>query len=196
MKRSQTTAIVIHTVASNSKATYKQVMDLFLKIFRWQKGGYHYIYEQDGDEFMAYDPVKMEATNGILPGWVGNYYLHNGNTIHLSYIGGINDVNQNEAVCNITPQQEQKMIARIKELLKIYPNVGILGHNQINAKACPSFWTPDWLRAWDIPENNIWDLDRFKCQRQIKSFPHPPNFYQKRFQPIPPKVCPTCGKVL
>jgi hypothetical protein len=194
MKRTGTFAIVIHTTAGNSNNTYQQVMDYFLKVLRWGKGGYHYIYEQSGKENMAYDPLAMEATNGILAGQIGRFWLSNANTIHLSYIGGINNTNANEAVCNITPAQEKAMINRIKALLQFYPNAGILGHNQINQKYCPSFWTPDWLRAWGIPEQNIWDLDPFNLQMLVKKLPHHLNFYQSRVNSK--KVCDKCGKPL
>lgn len=192
MKRTSTKAIVIHTTAGNSNNTFQNVMDWFLKILKWNKGGYHYIYEQSGKEYIAYDALKDEATNGILPNW--GLDLHNYNTIHLSYIGGINNANANEAVCNISPAQERAMIERVKLLLKTYPDAKVIGHNQINTmRFCPSFWTPDWLRKYDIPERNIESIDPFKLKDKIKSLPHPKDFYLKVGNK---NVCPNCGKIL
>ena len=191
MKRTNTAAIVIHTTASNTGNTVQQIQDYFLRILRWNKGGYHIMYQQNGTRREWYN-WRDEATNGILPSPTGD--LHNGNTIHLSYIGGINNLNQNEAVCNITPTQETLIIEDIKRILTWYPKVKILGHNQINQKACPSFWVPDWLRAHDIPEINIDDRDPFNLKNWVKTaIPHPANFYASRTKK---QVCPTCGKEL
>jgi hypothetical protein len=191
MKRTGTKAIVIHTTASNSGNTAQQIQDYFLRILGWRKGGYHIMYPQNGTKKMWYD-WKYEATNGILPSVEGD--LDNSNTIHLSYIGGINNANQNEAVCNITPAQESLIIEDIKKILTWYPKAKILGHNQINQKACPSFWVPDWLRAHNIAETNIDERDPYSLKNWVKTqIPHPANFYVSRKNP---NICPNCGKVI
>lgn len=191
MKRTSTTAIVIHTTASNSGNTAQQIQDYFLRFLGWRKGGYHIMYTQAGERKEWYN-WRDEATNGILPSVEGD--LHNFNTIHLSYIGGINNANQNEAVCNITPAQEALIIEDIKKILTWYPKVKILGHNQINQKYCPSFWVPDWLRAHGIAEANIDERDPYNLKQLIKTqVPHPANFYVNRKNK---SICPNCGKVL
>jgi hypothetical protein len=138
MIRTETKAIVIHTTASNTRNTIGQIMHYFLNVLRWNKGGYHIIYDQMGNKQELYN-WRTEATNGILPSPTGD--LHNANTIHLSYIGGINNLNQNEAVCNITPTQEAQIVEDIKRILIWFPSAKIIGHNQINQKACPSCFT-------------------------------------------------------
>jgi hypothetical protein len=192
MKRSSTKAIVIHTTASNSGNKPQDIQNYFLNVLFWRKGGYHIMYPQTGKSKMWYD-WKDEATNGILPN--PSRTLDNSNTIHLSYIGGINNANQNEAVCNITGSQETQIIEDIKSILKWYPNVKILGHNQINQKACPSFWVPDWLRAWGMPEANISDEDPYSIKEWVKTqVPHPANFYASRLKTE--NICPTCLRAL
>ena len=192
MKRSSTKAIVIHTTASNSRNTPQDIQNYFVNILFWRKGGYHIMYPQTGQRKVWYN-WRDEATNGILPNPSGT--LDNTNTIHLSYIGGINNANQNEAVCNITPSQEAQIIEDIKSILKWYPKVKILGHNQINQKACPSFWVPDWLRAHGIAEENITDEDPYNIKTWVKTqIPHPANFYASR--QARPEICPTCKQLI
>jgi hypothetical protein len=54
-----------------------------------------------------------------------------------------------------TPQQLEKMIEIIGQVLSYAPQVKIAGHNQFDNKACPSFFVPYWLRKLKIPDFNI-----------------------------------------
>jgi hypothetical protein len=187
MNRTATKAIVIHTTAGNSGNSPEDIQSYFLNILRLGKGGYHFIVDQQGRGKDFYD-WRLEATNGILPSPQRD--LSNANTIHLSYIGGINNYNANQAVCNISKAQEKAFYEKIQDILEWYPNVVILGHNQINPKWCPSFWVPDWLLRMGISGKHIDDRDPFNLKEQVKKLVHPPNFYEIR----QPTVCPTCGK--
>lgn len=185
MKRTSTQAIVIHTTAGNSRNTPEQVQNFFLNILRWRRGGYHTIYAQDGRKREYYD-WRTEGTNGILP----HGGLNNLNTIHLSYIGGINDRNINEAVCNISPKQEAAMIADIKAILRWFPNAKVLGHNQINQKYCPSFWVPSWLDKHGLGAHKD-ERDPFRLKELVLRLPHPEGFYTGA-----ESVCEKCGRAL
>lgn len=190
MKRNSTNAIIIHTTASNSRATPDSVINYHLNFLRWSKGGYHIIVDQSGKGKEFYDWRKNEATNGILPNPTLN--LSNLNTIHITYVGGINDRKVNEIVCNISPEQENFIIEKIKKIIVWYPSIKIYGHNQVNSdRICPSFWVPDWLRAWGIEEKYISDVDPFNLKNYIKNrVPHPINFYKSRIK----NICDHCGK--
>lgn len=182
MKRNATAAIVIHTTASNTWTSAEAIQNFFLRILRWGKGGYHHIYEQNGTKKVCYD-WRTEATYGILPSVEKD--LTNLNTIHLSYIGGIRNTKQNELVCNIMPAQEEAILKDVKNILKWYPHAKIIGHNQINQKGCPSFFVPDWLRAWNVDESLIDTRDPFNAQNWIKqNVPHPIDFYKNRRKKI------------
>lgn len=71
---------------------------------------------------------------------------HNANSIHLSYIGGVDKANK--PVDNRTTKQKESMIQLITELKAKYPGVIICGHRDFPgvAKACPSFDVKSWLK--------------------------------------------------
>lgn len=192
MKRHSTSGIVIHTTASNTWNTPEDIQKFFLYTLGWSKGGYHVIYGQNGQRRQFYD-WKSEATNGILPA----FGYSNANVINLSYVGGIKNGKQNEAVCNLTEAQEAMLVTDLHHILKFYPKAKILGHNQINLKGCPSFWVPDWLAKHGL-EKYADTRDPYNIKKIVKAYPHPPNFYD-RLGPgasTGPELCEHCGKKL
>lgn len=195
VERIGTKAIVLHTTASNSNNTPDMIQNYFLRILGWNRGGYHSIVGRDGI-WKDYIDWRRKYSNGIFPN--PDKSLSNLNVISLSYIGGINNANQNEAVCNILLQQEIAFVSKIKDILEWYPNAKIIGHNQINQKACPSFWVPDWALAWGFDEKNIDFSDPFKLKDWVKNtIPHPKDFYAPKNEKAKAlKQCENCGKLL
>lgn len=187
MKRTGTKAIVIHTTASNDFTTFAQIQNFFLNALGWSRGGYNVVIARNGKAHHPHD-WKSELSFGI----AAENGFSNANVINIAYIGGIKNYSANEAVNNITPQQEAEMISQIKEMLKWYPNATIIGHNQIgrrNLKYCPSFWVPDFLKKHGVAEKHIDQRDPNLIKKTILSLPHPPGFYKKNSE-----VCEACGK--
>jgi N-acetylmuramoyl-L-alanine amidase len=56
----------------------------------------------------------------------------------------------------ISPIQYSSLLKLIHEELQANPNVLIIGHNQANNTLCPGFSVPDWLRANNVPNKNIY----------------------------------------
>lgn len=191
MKRQSTRALVIHTTASHTNSSASDLMRYFLNILRWNRGGYHAIIERDGRLVRLYDYAQMEATNGILPDLAG-LGLHNLNCIHIAYVGGISNTNQNEAVCNITAAQESTLKAFIEEVVERYSWIKIVGHNQLNRKWCPSFWVPAWVESkLSHLSYRVISDDVFGIKDKVMSLPHPNGFY------LPGSgVCSECGRSL
>lgn len=71
---------------------------------------------------------------------------YNSTSRHIVYVGGV-------AADGKTPKdtrtkaQLKAMESYVKDFHKRFPNVPIVGHNQLAAKACPSFDVPQWLRS-------------------------------------------------
>lgn len=91
----------------------------------------------------------FEVTNGIL----ASDPLYKC-TRHIVYIGGMDYTNK---VPKDTRTKEQKETLEIvtKKMINSYPSIKVIGHNQINYRACPSFNVPEWCREIGIPEENI-----------------------------------------
>lgn len=172
-------AVVFHTTASNTSSTVEDIMRYFLQILRQDKGGYHVIIDREGKAHWLYDPFSGQTTYGIAPN--AALGLSNANTLHVSYIGGINNQNPNQAVCNITPEQEKATIQVFKKIAKRYPKIKFVGHQQVNLqREGPSLWLPDLLRAWGFPEKHISDVDPFGKKEQIRNLPSLPGTCQHR----------------
>ena len=112
----------------------------------WRQVGYTDLFHLDGsverlvnnNEDGNVDP--WEITNGAAG--------YNSVSRHIVYAGG----------CDANMQPKDTRTAEQKEALKKYvldfharhPDVGIVGHNQLAAKACPSFDVPQWLATIGI----------------------------------------------
>lgn len=49
-----------------------------------------------------------------------------------------------------TPAQLKAMGAYVKDFHRRFPGVRIIGHNEVAAKACPSFDVQKWLKSIGI----------------------------------------------
>ncbi len=114
----------------------------------WSKPGYAGVWLIDGSfkiimPFDADDDVeRWEVSNGA-SGW-------NGLTTHFCYIGGAKNVDTR------TGWQKVAMESTLKTLLMMWPDVKLIGHNQVNKeKYCPSFDVPKWAQSVGIADKNI-----------------------------------------
>lgn len=131
----------------------------------WSKVGYSDLILLDGTRhrFVRHDNDRQiddfEVTNGVR-NW-------NSTSRHLCYVGGLS-ADLKKALDTRTQSQMDTMEAIIKEVLAYAPDVKILGHNQADNKACPSFFVPFWLRSIGILEKNIYTADP---NRVARTFP-------------------------
>lgn len=127
--------IVIHCTATQPNAKVESIQNYWRNTLKWKSPGYHYILKADGEVVQLAD--EREVTNGVAG--------HNSNSIHLSYIGGI-DV-KGIPKDTRTAQQLDSMKKLIKVLMARYPSARVLGHRDFPgvAKACPSFDVKSWM---------------------------------------------------
>lgn len=130
--------LVLHCTATPQTTTVQSILNYWKapkpKGNGWKDPGYHYLIKPDG-EAVNLHPIE-KPSNGVAG--------HNYNSIHISYIGGIDG--KGKAVDNRTDAQKQTMIKLLLQFKKQFPKAKILGHRDFPgvSKSCPSFDTKDW----------------------------------------------------
>lgn len=122
----------------------------------WSRAGYRLIVRLDGelDEIVNVDGDAWVEANEITYGARGfNSVSH-----HICYAGGM-DAAYEQPKDTRTEAQKEALATIVRDYLEFAPEIQVAGHNQFSAKACPSFWVPDWLRELGIPEANIYSAD-------------------------------------
>lgn len=113
----------------------------------WKQVGYTDMIHLDGkverlvqnNEDAKVDP--WEVTNGAKG--------YNSTSRHVVYVGGCAKDGKTPKDTR-TPQQLKAMEDYVMDFHRRFPNVQIVGHNQLAAKACPSFDVPKWLESIGI----------------------------------------------
>ena len=114
----------------------------------WKQVGYTDMIHLDGrierlvrnNEDASVDP--WEITNGAKG--------YNAISRHIVYVGGVDANDVNKARDTRTPAQKETLKRYVRDFHMRFPQVKIIGHNQIASKACPSFDVPKWLKEIGI----------------------------------------------
>jgi len=119
--------IVIHCTGSSQKATVSGILRYWEEELGWNSPGYHRIIKPSGEI------VSLAIFNKVVNGVRG----HNSNSIHISYIGG------KEGIDDRTEEQKASLLECIYEALR-YEGIEspvIKGHRDFIGitKYCPSF---------------------------------------------------------
>lgn len=131
------THIVIHCTATAQTATVEAIQRYWREILEWRSPGYHVIIEPTGRAHELH-PVEVPS-NGVRG--------HNANSIHISYIGGIDE--RGKPIDNRTAVQRMQMASYIRKWKQDYPDAIVCGHRDFPnvAKACPSFDVREWVEG-------------------------------------------------
>jgi hypothetical protein len=113
----------------------------------WKQVGYTDMIHLDGkverlvknNEDANVDP--WEITNGVAG--------KNSVSRHVVYVGGVGKDGKTSKDTR-TPQQLKALEEYVKDFHKRFPSVRIVGHNELAAKACPSFDVKQWLKQIGI----------------------------------------------
>jgi len=101
----------------------------------WSDIGYHYVIELDGSIIEG----RKEERNGA------HAAGYNSNSIGVCYVGGkTKDMKMPKDTR--TEDQIISMFWLLKNLKDKYPEVQIIGHNNISTKDCPSFDVEKWVK--------------------------------------------------
>jgi len=134
------THLVLHCTATPQTATVENIQRYWRQELKWKAPGYHHLIQPGGQAIrLAPDEV---VTNGVAG--------HNRNSIHISYIGGVDQ--WNKPTDNRTAEQLLTMTNLVKYYKGLYPNAIVLGHRDFPgvAKACPSFDVKNWLKNFPL----------------------------------------------
>ncbi|HJT75520.1 MAG TPA: N-acetylmuramoyl-L-alanine amidase [Chitinophaga sp.] len=121
--------IVIHCTATPQDTRPEAIQRYWKENLKWKSPGYHYLIQASGHV------IQLATEDRICNGVAG----HNANSIHVSYIGGVDA--DNRPADNRTAAQRKAMRELVTELKYQYPQAQILGHRDFPfvKKACPSF---------------------------------------------------------
>lgn len=128
--------IVLHCTATPQNTKIVSILNYWKEIMKWKTVGYHYIINRFGNVTQLLSVEKI--SNGVAG--------HNKNSIHISYIGGVDE--NGKAIDNRTPEQKTAQIELLERLKFKYPKAIICGHRDFEGvkKDCPSFDVKSWLK--------------------------------------------------
>lgn len=118
----------------------------------WKQVGYSDMIHLSGvvSNLVPYNEDDIVQPREITNGALGI----NGLTRHVVYVGGLDhDLKPKDTRTN---GQLLALRNYVFHVLSAHPNIKILGHNQVAAKACPSFDVPTWLKAIGVNDLNIY----------------------------------------
>ncbi len=148
------THLMIH--CSATPATFdvrpKHITQWHIKERGWSRVGYSMLIRRSGRlhiliPFDRDDIIESwEISNGAI-GW-------NGRTKHICWVGGTTK-NPMEADDNRTVGQQHMLEAVVEILIMLYPDIKLIGHNQVSKKFCPSFDVPEWCKSIGVSSKNI-----------------------------------------
>jgi len=129
------THIVLHCTATPQTTSIDSIKAHWKQI-GWKNVGYHFIIKASGERVQLLDISKV--SNGVAG--------HNANSIHISYIGGVDA--KGKAVDNRTIPQKIAQMEIVKELKEAFPDAVVCGHRDFPnvKKDCPSFDVAKWLK--------------------------------------------------
>lgn len=146
--------LFIHCTATpeGKNITAQRIVDYHTKTKGWSRPGYSDIIELDGRIVNTY---PWNNDNSIDP-WEFTWGTRKLNKCsrHFSYIGGVNADDTSKAKDTRTREQLRAMETYINFHLFRHPDIIIVGHNQVQRKACPSFDVPEYLRSILVPHRN------------------------------------------
>lgn len=134
------THIVLHCTATPQTTTIKSIQNYWKNSLGWKSPGYHHIIKPDGE---VVDLLSIDKPSNGVAG-------HNMNSIHISYIGGVDA--KGKAVDNRTQEQINAQVALLKKYKGMFPGALICGHRDFLGvkKECPSFDVKSWLQTINL----------------------------------------------
>ena len=121
--------LVVHCTATSQDTSVMQIINYWRNVLKWENNGYHYVIDKLG-KIHNITPIDLVA-NGVK-----NF---NKNSIHISFIGGIDK--NGKPIDNRNFEQKQSLRYLLHSLQMQFPDAKILGHRDFPNvhKECPYF---------------------------------------------------------
>lgn len=114
----------------------------------WKQVGYTDMFHLDGTVERL---VRNNEDNNVDPWEITNGAVgYNSVSRHVVYVGGCDKTLRPKDTR--TEGQRKAMERYVRDFHAKHPSVKIVGHNQLAAKACPSFDVPRWLVSIGIKQ--------------------------------------------
>jgi len=109
----------------------------------WSQVGYTDLIHLDG----KVERLVQNNEDAYVDGWEVTNGATGYNSIsrHIVYAGGVAKDGKT-AKDTRTPAQQMALENYVKDFYRSFPNVRIIGHREVAAKACPSFDVQKWLK--------------------------------------------------
>ncbi len=135
--------LIIHCAATKpSMDVGAKEIDQWHKARGWSKIGYHFVIRRNGVVEMG---RPITETGAHAKGY-------NRKSIGICMVGGIDERGRPDD--NFTHAQWEQLKTMVAKFMKEYPGIKVIGHNEVAAKACPSFNVQNWL-AKIFPDGQV-----------------------------------------
>ena len=144
MARKETKFIVIHCSATKPSMNIDaDTIDSWHKKRGFSSIGYHFVLKRDGTRETGRSLNEIGAhAKGF-----------NHRSIGCCLIGGVTQDDHTMPENNFTKEQWAELDILLEELIHNFPDVKIIGHNQISHKDCPSFDVQTYLKDKSFKES-------------------------------------------
>lgn len=113
----------------------------------WKQVGYTDLIHIDG----TVERMVENNEDAYVDGWeiTNGATGYNSTSRHVVYAGGVAKDGKTPKDTR-TPEQLRALEKYVKDFHRRFPNVRIIGHREVAAKACPSFDVQKWLKSIEI----------------------------------------------
>lgn len=153
--------LIIHCTATpeGREVTRKDIEKWHIEERGWSRVGYADMIHLDGslENLIDWDQDEQIESFEISNGAKG----YNSIARHVVYVGGASKnkpdwSNTFPPKDTRTPEQKEALRVYVEFHLLRYPDIKIIGHNEISNKACPSFNVKEWcLKEFCIEAKNV-----------------------------------------
>lgn len=115
----------------------------------WKQVGYTDMIHLDG----RVERLVQNNEDNVVDNWeiTNGAQGYNSTSRHVVYVGGVARDGKTPRDTR-TPAQLEAMAAYVRDFHRRFPGVRIVGHNELAAKACPSFDVQKWLVSIGIKQ--------------------------------------------